>query len=155
MPRKLIPLAVAAVLAGCGGGGSTATQTVPGAGFSFAAPSSWKIVRSAGTVSARSEGALVSVTAIGLRRAYRPELWPKVVPELDRVAAEFAQRERGKVTASRTVVIRGRRARQYEIDAPGARERVTFLLVGRREYQLLCTNAEDACDAFLASFRLS
>lgn len=154
MRRKLIPLAAAAVLAGCGGGGAAATQSVSGEGFSFAAPSSWKIVRTAGTVSVRNEGALLSVTAIGLRRAYRPELWPKVVPELDRVAAEFAQRERGKVTASRTVIIGGRRARQYDIDAPGARERVTFLLVGRREYQLLCTNAEDDCDAFLESFRL-
>jgi hypothetical protein len=155
MRRKLIPLAAAAVLAGCGGGGAAAPKTVSGEGFTFEAPSSWRVVHNAGTASARSEGALLSVTAIGLRRAFRPALWPQVVPELDRVAAEFAQRERGRVTASRTVLIRGRRARQYDIDAPGARERVTFLLVGRREYQLLCTNAEDDCDAFLASFRLT
>jgi hypothetical protein len=153
MRRKLIPIAAAVALAGCGGA-AAATQTVAGESFSFAAPSSWEVVRSAGTVSVRREGALLSVTAIGLRRAYRPELWPKVVPELDRVAAEFAEREQGKVAASRTVLIGGRRARQYEIDAPGARERVTFLLVGRREYQLLCTNADEECDAFLESFRL-
>jgi hypothetical protein len=155
-PRKLLIGALGAgMLAGCGGGGGFQTQTVRGPGFSFTAPAKWEVVRTGGMISVRDEGALLSVTVIGLRRAYRPVLWPKVVPELDRVAAEFAKRERGRVTASRTIIVHGRRARQYDVDAPGAREQVTFLLVNRREFQLLCTNADTECAAFVESFTLS
>lgn len=152
-------LGLAVLLAGCGGGGGEQSERLSGPGFSFAAPKGWAVERGPSSVTARAEGgALVSVLTLPLRRAYRPELWPRVVPELDRVAREFAMREEGSVRSARTVAVAGRRARQYEIAAEDVRERLTFVLVRRTEFQLLCRWPADedepaACAELAASFR--
>jgi hypothetical protein len=107
------------------------------------------------------------VTVFRLKREYRPELWPEVVPELDGVAASLADQLRGRAGAGSTVTVAGRRARRYEIaftrDGRSYVERLTFVLDGRREFQLLCRypggreerpEVDPACAALGSSFRL-
>jgi hypothetical protein len=156
--RKLAPLVLALVIAGCGGGGSvqqTSGKRVGAAGFSFEAPSGWRVTRTPTSVAARHGKAIVSVTTFRLVRTYRPALWPKVVPELDRVAEQLAARVHGTVRASMTQTIAGRKARVYDITRSGEDERIGFVLDGRREYQLYCRAAGGACDTLLGSFSLS
>ena len=155
---------VAVLLAGCGGSARsehTALRRVDGPGYSFSAPATWRVTRSVRAVTAASGGELVSVTVFPLARPYKPNLWPKLLPVLDGVAAQLARGLHGSVDARETVVLDGRRARRYEIafrrGGKDVVERIVFLLEGRREYQLLCRYARgggsEACSAFLASFR--
>lgn len=129
-------------------------RTVRGPGYRFAAPADWRVVRGVRSVQARSGDALVSVTILPLARRYDPTLWDQVVPELDRVARELARRERGELEHARTEQIAGRNARVYDIARDEAAERIAFVLEGRREYQLFCRSADDACDRLLESFSL-
>jgi len=77
---------------------------------------------------------------------------------------QLARRLRARLDAARTVRLAGRRGRQYEITfswkGAEVRERITFVLRGRREYQLLCRWPADeaepvACGLLLQSFRLA
>jgi len=151
----------ALALTACGAG-STKARTLSGERYSFEAPSGWKVTRTAESIQAVHGDAAVSVTVFRLTRAFRPELWPRVVPELDGVAAKLADQLRGTVGLGATVVVAGRRARRYEIvfrrDAGEFVEQITFVLDGRREYQLLCRYRAGAdsrpCAALASSFRL-
>ncbi len=152
--------ALLALTTGCGGGSST--RTLAGSGFSFDAPSGWTVTRSAHLLAASRGDAAVSVTVFRLEHAYRPALWPRVVPELDRVAAGLADQLRGRADAGTTVIVAGRRARRYHIrferDGRALVEQLTFVLEGSREYQLLCRyragSDERPCAALGSSFRL-
>src|SRR5438552_15422483 len=144
----LVGLAAAViVLAGCGSGGHKASasgvQTVSGGGYRFSAPSSWSVHRAGRQVTATSGSVdLVGVTTFTLARPYRPALWTKAVPALDRTAAALAAQLGGNLRARATVVVAGHRARRYEIDyrrdGKTLTERTAFVLTGRREHQLLC-----------------
>jgi hypothetical protein len=103
------------------------------------------------------------VTRFPLQRRFRPALWSKVVPELDRAAAAVANQQQGAVSDPRTVSIDGERARRYDIaytrDGNQLVERIAFVLRGKSEYLLLCRYARGgntvACDGLLTSFRLA
>jgi hypothetical protein len=158
-----LALTLVLLLAGCGGGGgSKAEKVVRGSGFWFAAPAGWALERSPRVVEASEGIDLVSVTRYPLVRAFRPELWAKVVPELDRAAAGVAQQQSGRVVSSATRTVAGRRARSYDIeyerDGKQLVERITFVLRGKTEYYLLCRydgGDTDACDRLLATFALA
>jgi hypothetical protein len=164
----LVGLAAAViVLAGCGGGGHKASvadvQTVGGGDYRFSAPSSWSVHRAGREVTATSGPVdLVGVTIFTLARSYRPELWTKAVPALDRAAAALAAQLGGEVRARATVVLAGRRARRYDIDyrrnGKALVERTAFVLAGRREHQLLCRfesgGGDGPCRTLFSSFRL-
>jgi hypothetical protein len=150
------------MLAGCGGGGAPAAKVVQGTGYRFSVPDDWAVVRSGREVQASHGLQLVSVTRYPLLRPYRPELWVRVVPELDRAATQLANQQHGEVSESRTVTIAGRRARRYDMsyerDGKALVERITFVLRGKTEYLLLCRYERggdtDACDRLLATFTL-
>jgi hypothetical protein len=150
------------MVAGCGGGGTPAVKVVQGSGYRFSAPAAWAVVRSGRELRASQGVELVSVTRYPLLRAYRPELWVRVVPELDRTAAQLAQQQHGEVGESRTVTVAGRKARRYDIDyerqGKALVERIAFVLRGKQEYLLLCRYGRggntDACDRLLATFTL-
>jgi hypothetical protein len=158
----LLPLAAALVAAGCGGQSAPKAQTIGGPGFDFTAPGGWTVKTTPRSAEAASGDRAVSVTAFALKRAFRPVLWAKVVPELDGVAASLADQLRGQSGAGSTVTVAGRKARLYDISfSRGGKdfvERITFVLDGKREFQLLCrypAGAEDpACAALGSSFRL-
>jgi hypothetical protein len=166
--KPLLPglLGLALALAGCGGGGRPgAQQVVRGAGFAIVTPADWQVARAPRQItSAPKPGGdtLVSVTAFRLVRAYRPALWPKVVPELDRLAGELAGGQKARLDASRTVHVLGQRSRQYDLSLANGdhplRERITFFLFGRNEFQLLCRWLESdgepsACGLLVRGFK--
>jgi hypothetical protein len=163
-PRKqAILMLVLLCLTGCGGGGSErAEQRVRGTGFAFSAPVDWKVVRRAGEVRVEKRLAVVSVRRYPLVRAFRPELWAQVVPELDRAADQVAVQQQGRVTDRKTVRISGRDVRRYDVsyehDGKQLVERLGFVLRGKTEYLLLCRYERggdtDACDRLLATFTL-
>lgn len=149
-------------LAACGGKPAPKAQTVSGPGFDFTVPGGWKVTGQPRSVEAASGSRAVSVTVFALKRAFRLALWPKVVPELDGVAASLADQLRGRAGPGTTVAVAGRRARRYDIAfSRGGKdfvERITFVLDGKREFQLLCRYPagvdEPACAALGSSFRL-
>jgi plasmid stabilization system protein ParE len=161
-PKRLLLLGAALAAAGCGGSGATKTQALTGADFGFSAPGGWAVKRTAQMVEAARGDRAVSVTVFTLKRAFTPQLWPEVVPELDRVAASLADQLRGRAGTGTTVTLAGHRARSYEIsfrrDNRDFVERITFVLDGKREFQLLCRypagTDEPACAALGSSFRL-
>jgi hypothetical protein len=137
-------------------------KTVQGTGYRFDAPAEWAIVRGGRAVQASEGLQLVSVTRYPLLRKYKPALWVRVVPELDRAAAQLAKQQNGTVGASQTVTVAGQRARRYDIDyeRDGKKlvERLAFVLRGKTEYLLLCRYERGgdtaACDRLLATFTL-
>src|SRR5919202_1633355 len=83
------------VLAGCGGGGHKASasrvQTVRGDGHRFLPPPAWSVPRGGRAARAGSGDVdLVGVPPSTPPRRYRPKLWAKAVPALDRTAAALA-----------------------------------------------------------------
>jgi hypothetical protein len=150
-------LAAAVILAGCGGGGGGGdTRIVRGEGFRFEAPAGWSVKGAAA-----SHGAVdrVEVTRFRLVKPYRPALFAAAARELDGVAVRLAEQLHGEVAARSTVTAAGGKARSYRIDYADKTTEVTFVLGGRREYQLLCRRASDgddaACRLLVRSFRLT
>jgi hypothetical protein len=142
-----------------------AHRTVEGTGYTFSAPASWSVVRSQRQVQAvagKHSLELVAVSRFALLHAFHPDLWPKVVGELDQRVDQLARQQAGSIIESRTVTISGQRARRYDVayDLRGKKlvERFAFVLRGTTEYQLLCRHEQrkpsDACDTLLRTFRL-
>ena len=119
--------------------------------------------RKGSEVQAAQGARLISVTRFPLQRRFRPELWVKVVPELDRAAAAVARQQQGTVSGSRTVTTAGQKARSYDVaytsEGKPLVERIVFVLRAKEEYLLLCRyergGATDVCDGLLTSFRLA
>jgi hypothetical protein len=119
------------------------------------------VVSGCGSTAAQ-KGHIVRGTGFTFRR-FKPPLWDKVVPELDRAAAAVANQQQGTVSDPRTVTIAGQKARRYDVayTAEGKQlvERIAFVLRGKTEYLLLCRyergGSTEACDGLLTSFRLA
>jgi hypothetical protein len=165
-PRKLAVLAGALLFAaGCGGGGGTQPreQIVRGDGYTFTAPAGWSVSRHGREQRVAQGTRLVSVTLYPLERRFRPALWQRVVPELDRAAEGVARQQHGSVAESRTLTISGLQARrydiEYELDGKPLVERIAFVLRGKSEYLLLCRYERGGdtgvCDRLLTSFKLA
>ncbi len=137
-----------------------------GNGFTFRAPAAWSEERKATMITlspGKDAPQLVGVSIFRLVRPYRPTLFRRVVPELDSVAKAISVELGGRVTASRTLTVAGRKSRQYDLVYPHGGERmeqtITFVLEGRREYQLLCRRSAGeklaACRRLVKTFRIS
>jgi hypothetical protein len=168
--RKQAACLAAALLvlaaAGCGGGdGGRTTETtvtggqeVRGNGFVFRAPEAWqKTMRTTSASARQGTSTLVSVVVLPLVKPYRIALFPQVAQELDRVADTYAANLKGTVDSRRTVEVAGRQAREYRIAHGGLVDLITFVLRGRRSYQLTCRWREAdgepaACAQLSASF---
>jgi hypothetical protein len=99
---------------------------------------------------------LVQVTRLPLIRPYRPALFERVVPELDRTAKQLGE-EAGASVTGRTLRVLGERVRQYDLQFSGRVEQLTFVLRDRKNFQLLCRREDDGDDApckrLVTSFR--
>ena len=151
-------------VSGCGGGGGgMKDRLVQGEGFTFRAPTGWAVARRGGELQVGQGTDLVSVTRYPLLRRFRPQLWAKVVPELDRAAAAVARQQTGTVVDPQTLTVGGQKARRYDVDYEhdGKRltERIAFVLREKAEYLLLCRyergGPTDACELLLSSFKLA
>jgi hypothetical protein len=164
----LLPTAAALLMAsaGCGGGSGGGTtestvaagRSVSGPGFAFQAPKGWTPKSLPTSAEARQDAStVVAVNVSPLVKPYRIALFPRVAKELDRVAAAYATRLEGTVTERRTVEVAGRKARQYEITHGDLVDRITFVLRGRKNFQLTCRwrradGEPSACAQLAASF---
>jgi hypothetical protein len=148
----------AVILAGCGGSPQAETQSVAGAGYRFSAPAGWTVKRSHLGVTAMEGAALVQVSTFPLVKTYRPALFAKVAGELKARMAQLAQQTGGKVAYGGPATAGGVRSHVYRLSLGGRVDEYTFVLVGRREYQLLCraaTAGDDVCKQLQASFTLT
>jgi hypothetical protein len=147
------------ILAGCGGSGSSKSQTVKGDGFSFEAPAGWTVLSKSGSTAA-SSGALdrLQVSTFRLEKDYHPALFVAASKELDRAADGLATQLDGKVTSRSTVDVAGRKARSYTIEFDGKTEEIVFVLDGKTEYELLCRRATSGstatCEQLFSSFAI-
>jgi hypothetical protein len=162
--RKQAVLGLTLLIAsGCGSTTAQKGHIVRGTGFTFVAPVDWRVSRKETEVQAAQGTQLISVTRFPLLRRFRPALWDKVVPELDRAAAAVARQQQGTVSDPRTITVAGQKARRYDVayTAEGKQlvERIAFVLRGKTEYLLLCRyepgGSTEACDDLLTSFRLA
>jgi hypothetical protein len=139
----------------------TASQTVQGEGFQFAAPPGWVVTRESNATSAGSGPVdRVEVLRFTLVKPYRRPLFQKAARELDAVIARLAKQLRGRVVRRATVQLAGAPARSYRIDYGAAKtQEIAFVLRGTSEYELLCrrptSGAAAPCQQLLQSFVLT
>jgi hypothetical protein len=156
-PKQLV-LVASLILAGCGGSSEQDQPPVrvTGSGFSFLAPSGWKVERADGKVSAVHDSELVQVATFRLIKPYRSALFGRVQRELTMRMRQLAQQTGGSVSAPRAVLADGVRSHSYRVTVGDHVDEYTFLLRGRREFQLLCrrksSHGDEACRQLLRSF---
>ena len=124
---------------------------IRGSGFTFSVPAGWKTSRSLRAITVRSGKSLVSVTTYTLLKPYRPALFGAAAKELDGVAAKLAAAAGAAVTEKQTVAVAGGKIRAYRFGST----RIGFVLVRKREYQLLCENPGEACTLLFKTFTVA
>ena len=101
---------------------------------------------------------LVEVRTFRLVKPYRPAVFGSASRELDTVIDRIARQLHGSVASRRTIVVADRKSRSYRIDYDTKVQEITFVLEGRREYQLLCRRGaedpDDACRQLVETFAL-
>jgi len=152
--KQTLPLVAALILAGCGGSPPAKPQVVRGAGYRFAAPAGWHVHRTRLAVTAQRQAALVQVSTFPLVKEYRPALFAAVSRELQTRMRQVALQMGGTVSDVGEVTSGGVRSHVYRVEAGGLVDEYTFVLVGRREYQLLC-RAKQAGDATCSQLQTS
>jgi len=153
-------LLVAAILSGCGGSSGGKGQLVRGDGFHFTAPAGWSIQHTRTTwVASSGQVDLVETASFRTVKPYRSGLFSQLPKELGRVAGSLAKDIGGKVAGRRRVVVAGRQSWSYRLKSPASVTDVTFVFVGRAEYELLCRRAPSgdtaSCQQLLATFVLA
>jgi hypothetical protein len=147
-------LLAALILSGCGGSSAAKQQggwqTVAGTGFSFQAPAGWKVERAKNRLTATRGSELVQVATFSLVKAYDAKLFERVAIELRSRMLDIAHQTGGKLSGQRTVTADGVRSHAYDVTAAAQTDEYTFVLSGKREYQLLCRRASSDGSAFCA-----
>jgi hypothetical protein len=162
IPRGIRPkqawLLVILALAGCGGTKVPPERPVHvvGAGFSFDAPSGWQVEAKGARAAATHDSELVQVATFRLQKPYRPALFARVARELSARMADVAEQSGGEVSGRTTVEAAGIKSHVYRVTVGDHVDEYTFVLRGRREYQLLCRRKADgggdACRTLVTSF---
>jgi hypothetical protein len=117
-------------------------------------------VHRAGTrAGATSGNELVQVASFPLVRPYRDALYRKVEPELAARMRALAGQTGGTLSDAMTVTVAGIRSHSYRVEGGGHVDEYTFVLRGRREFQLLCrrkaSGSDTPCRRLRSSFRLT
>jgi hypothetical protein len=148
----------ATIFAGCGSSPAAKPQRVAGDGYRFSAPSGWRVTRNRLTVAAAHDTELVEVSTFPLLHRYRPSLFDAVARELQTRMQGLADQTGGKVEDGGVVTAAGVRSHVYRLRLGDHVDEYTFVLVGRREYQLLCRTAKAGakpCRELQSSFALA
>ena len=159
MVRKLpVAVALAAILAGCGGSSAPKAQLVQGPGFRFEAPAGWQVVRAPHRVSAARGTERVQVATFPLLKPYSEGLFDRVARELAARMSQVAAQVHGSVSGTKTVTVAGIRSHSYEVKVGDHVEEYTFVLRGLHEVLLLCrrkaASSDAACKQLLSGFEL-
>jgi hypothetical protein len=151
-PRRCKQALVVAVLilAGCGGSGEPKAtfQTVKANGFRFQAPAGWKVAAIPAGTAASSDSEMVQVATFPLVRAYDSALFDRVASELAVRMKAIARQTGGTLSKSETVTSGGIRSHSYHVNVGDHVDQYTFVLRGKREYQLLCRRRSSSSDTF-------
>jgi hypothetical protein len=156
---RLTVLFAALILAGCGGSSEPKAQTqlIRGHGFRFRAPAGWSVQHTAQGSVASHDSELVQVSTFPLVRPYTSSLFDRVAHELALRMITIAKETGGTLTGTKTVAADGVKSHRYDVTVGDHVDRYTFVLIGKREYQLLCRFRASSTDAFcsdlLTSFR--
>jgi hypothetical protein len=147
-------LVLALILAGCGGSGTGKWQQVQGEGFSFEAPAAWKV---ASTAASNGTVDRVEVQVFKLEHPYTRTKRSAVARELDNDADNLARQLKGTLSGKTALRVGGFDARGYTIGYDDKTAEITFVLDGKREYELFCRRSsgsnDAACARLVASFR--
>jgi hypothetical protein len=164
LTKAVLPLIVLFILSACGGSAKPAAvraTVVHGPGFSFSAPSGWIVRRTETSVAARKGSSLVSVTVFTLQKPYDPTLFDRAAKELDGVAAKLAVQAGTTLAQRATTTVDGRKIRDYRFANGSIQTKIGFVLVDKREYQLLCqmpagtSDPDGACALLFATFNVA
>jgi hypothetical protein len=157
--RVALLLLVPLILAACGGSSApnAQQQVVRAPGFRFKAPAGWRVQHGSRQAWASKGSELVKVAAFRLVKPYSPALFVRVDRELAVRMQQVAAQTGGTVSGGTTVVAGGIRSHASRVTTPDHVDQYTFVLRGRREYQLLCRRSpahDDAvCARLIVSFR--
>jgi hypothetical protein len=152
---------VVLILAGCGGSGAPKVQwqSVRGSTFRFDAPVGWQVHRLGPRIFASHDSDLVQVATFPLVHPYSPALFTRVESELSSRMAAVAKQTGGTVIAHSVVTAAGIRSHSYDVRVGDHVDQYTFVLRGKREYQLLCrrmaSDTGTTCARLVASLSLS
>jgi hypothetical protein len=148
------------ILAGCGGSSAATqaqhSQTVAGTGFTFQAPTGWKVEHAPSRVSVTDDSELVQVSTFPLAKPYADKLFARVATELRSRMEEIARQTGGKLSAGTTVTADSVRSHSYDVTTGSHVDQYTFVLSGKREHLLLCRRTSkgtsDFCSQLVSSF---
>jgi hypothetical protein len=158
-PKQAALLLAPLILAACGGSSAPKAQqqVVSGPGFRFEAPPGWRVEHGPRQASASHGTELVKVATFALLKPYSPALFTRVDRELSARMRQVARQTGGKLSSPATVTAGGIRSHAYRVITDNHVDQYTFVLRGKREYQLLCrrTSSHDdtVCAQLIASFR--
>lgn len=138
------------ILAGCGhpGAPKLSYQTVRGAGFTFRAPAGWQVEHAVRRSEASSGSELVQVATFALVRPYTASLFTRVTRELDLRMKTLAQQTGGEVAGKTVVKAGGLLSHAYTVHVGDHVDEYTFVLHGKREFQLLCRRRAASSSTF-------
>jgi hypothetical protein len=153
-----LSVTLAVIVAGCGGSAKHQTQLIKGGGFSFTAPAGWIVSRSATGVTAGKGGQFVRVSTFPLGKTYSPVLFTKVAGELKTRMTALAKESGGKVDGTGVTTAAGIKSHVWHVATGDDLDEYTFVLSGRREFQLLCRRPaggdDSACSELVQSLQL-
>ena len=132
---------------------------VAGTGFRFAAPAGWAIQHGLSAVTAAQATRSSECRRNPLARPYAPALFTKVARELKVRMSALAAQSGGKIDSTGVATADGIKAHVWRITTGDDLDEYTFVLRGRREYQLLCRrpagSGDAACRQLVSTFRLT
>jgi hypothetical protein len=107
-------------------------------------------------VSASKDDDLVQVATFSLVKPYTPALFDRVERELRMRMRQLASQSGGTVSGSSTVTAGEIRSHAYQVTVGDHVDEYTFVLQGKREYELLCRRRKSSdagvCDQLVNSF---
>jgi len=121
-------------------------------GFSFQVPSGWDVAGGANGANAGTGTQQVRVATFPLVKTYVPALFEKVRTELDTRMAAVAKETSGAVAGHRVVTVDGAKAHSFDVKVGDRVDTYTFVLRGKREFELICSADAGACSRLLTSF---
>ena len=159
MAAGALALTVAIIVAGCGNSAKPQAQIVAGTGFRFAAPAGWTVEKGLTAVSATKGDQFVRVLVFPVARLYTPRLFAELGTELKLRMTTLAKKTGGTVEGTGVATADGIKSHVWRVKTGDSLDEYTFVLRGRREYQLLCRRpsggSASACLQLVSTFHLT
>jgi hypothetical protein len=153
-----LSVTLAIIVAGCGGSAKQQSQVINGKGFRFSAPAGWIVTRSLTEITATQGDQFVRVSTFPLAKVYAPALFAKVAAELKTRMTALAKQSGGRVDSTSVTTASGIKSHVWHVATGGNLDEYTFVLRGRREFQLLCHRPaggdDSACSELVQSLQL-